>query len=78
MKHEHKRHGTETSVATRTIDRIARSICAANCAYRGITPCWSIHTQRADAQEWPNPNCNEPGCHSIATDVYMDMPGKAR
>lgn len=62
--------GSETSADLRMIDAIARSICSSNCAYRGVTPCWSQFTHRPDALEWPNPFCNEPGCLSIATDVY--------
>lgn len=76
---EMREPGFESSAAIRTIDTIARAICSANCAYRGVTPCWSVHTDRSDAMEWPNPLCNEPGCHSIATDVYQQVtPGRGK
>lgn len=71
--------GSEAPVSARMIERIARSLCSARCAYRGVTPCWSSHTDRADAMEWPNPHCNDPGCHSMAADVYADVvPGSGR
>lgn len=76
-KHE-KPPGFETPAAERMVDAIARAVCSTNCAYRGVTPCWSVHTHREDAQEWPNPNCSEPGCLAIATEVYLAVVPRGR
>ncbi len=80
-KTEHKPSppGFEAPAAMRTIDAMARAICSSNCAYRGVAPCWSIWTDRADAMEWPNPNCDAPGCFQTAIDVYQAIvPGRRK
>lgn len=75
---ERTRPGSETPSPERMIDSIARAICSSTCAYRGVTPCWSVHTSRHDAMEWPNPFCDAPGCHAIAADVYAQIIPKGR
>ena len=42
------------------LERVARAICAEKCAFMGEPPCYSVEG------EWPNPNCQEPGCHAEA------------
>lgn len=42
------------------IEAMHRAICQENCAFRGEPACWEIEG------EWPNPNCDEPGCHAKA------------
>lgn len=53
------------------IDHIARAICREQCAFYGEPPCWLVD------QVWPNPTCEEPGCHALAkAAVEADaMPG---
>ena len=41
-------------------DRVARAICREQCAFYGEPPCWLGN------REWPNPNCDEPGCNALA------------
>lgn len=50
------------------LDKVTRAICAEDCAFRGEPPCWEICPD-----EWPNPNCDEPGCrwHAIAALAVM-------
>jgi hypothetical protein len=43
------------------LDRAVRAVCAESCAHRGEPPCWQICPD-----EWPNPNCDEPGCKWLA------------
>jgi hypothetical protein len=43
------------------VDIVARAICAESCAHYGEPPCW-----RAAPEEWPNPQCDEPGCFALA------------
>jgi hypothetical protein len=40
-------------------DRVAKSICAEQCAVYGEPPCYTMG-------EWPNAQCNEPGCMALA------------
>lgn len=62
-------------------DKIAKAICTETCAFKGEPPCWSIHTDRPDgegkypAMEWPNPYCDEPGCHALAEAVIAAIEG---
>lgn len=42
-------------------ETVARAICREQCAYYGDPPCFKV-----DDAEWPNPNCDEPGCHALA------------
>lgn len=51
------------------IDKVARAICLARCASIGLSPCWSEYTERDDAQEWPNLECQRPGCHALAREA---------
>ena len=46
------------------VDRIARAICREQCAFMGEQPCWEVWG------EWPNPDCDEPGCHALAKAVH--------
>jgi hypothetical protein len=43
-------------------DKIARAICAEQCAFYGDPPCWKTG-------EWPNGECDEPGCMALAQAV---------
>ena len=43
------------------VERVARAICRENCAFVGEKPCFEVEGA------WPNPNCQEPGCHAQAT-----------
>jgi hypothetical protein len=60
---------------TDMIDSIARAICSSNCEAHNMTPCWSFHTDRPDAMEWPNPFCDHPGCIATAKRVYQEIEG---
>lgn len=51
-------------------DKIARVICQEQCAFRGEPPCWQV------SGEWPNPNCDEPGCHALADAVLEALKDK--
>lgn len=42
-----------------TIARVARAICAEQCAFFGEPPCWQIRGELS-------PLCNEPGCKALA------------
>ena len=43
------------------VDAIERAICQETCAYYGEPPCWQVCPD-----DWPNPNCAEPGCRALA------------
>jgi hypothetical protein len=49
-----------------TVDAIERAICAEHCAFFGEPPCWQVTDDHGEALLWPNPDCDEPGCHSLA------------
>ena len=51
-------------------EKIARAICREQCAFRGEPPCWQV------SGEWPNPNCDEPGCHALADAVIEALKEK--
>ena len=53
-----------TKDASKKIDDVARAICAENCAFYGEPPCHNIG-------EWPNTNCDEPGCMALAKAAFM-------
>lgn len=46
------------------IDRAARAICRERCAFMGDPPCYD--SQRFGNLLWPNPDCDDPGCHALA------------
>jgi hypothetical protein len=48
-------------------DRVARAICAETCAVYGEPPCHSVEG------EWPNPNCDEPGCVALAEVAIQEI-----
>lgn len=52
-------------------DRIARAICREKCAFMGEPPCFdkSIFGE----EPWPNPYCDEPGCHALAAAVVAEI-----
>lgn len=41
------------------VDSVARAICKESCAFYGEPPCYQTG-------DWPNSQCNEPGCQSLA------------
>jgi len=47
-------------------DTIARAICAEKCAVYGDPPCWKTG-------EWPNKECDEPGCVALAMAALAAM-----
>ena len=54
-----------------TIDTVARAICREQCAFHGERPCFEL------PGEWPNRNCDEPGCHALAVavaDAFCHLP----
>jgi hypothetical protein len=57
-----------------TADTAARAICAERCAFMGEPACWEV------AGEWPNPACDEPGCHALALAAVaaLDQAAKAK
>ena len=42
------------------VETAAMIICREKCAFVGDPPCWKVDGP------WPNPSCDEPGCHAIA------------
>ena len=52
-------------------DTAARAICSAKCGYRGERACWWL------PGAWPNPECDEPGCHAEARAVLSALPAPA-
>lgn len=50
-------------------DRIARAICREKCAFYGDPPCFNVTGIMGEPLPWPNPNCDEPGCHALALAV---------
>ena len=46
---------------------IARAKCRERCAFMGEPPCWGV------TEEWPNPNCDEPGCHAEADAILAAL-----
>lgn len=57
-----------------TCDReiISRAICREQCAMYGEPPCFEVAPE-----DWPNPHCDEPGCHGLA-DAVLAALRKAR
>lgn len=47
-------------------ETIARALCREQCAFRGEPPCFLVEDNQGDPLPWPNPNCDEPGCHALA------------
>lgn len=41
------------------VDKTTRAICQERCAFMGEPPCWDMH-------DWPNEECDEPGCNALA------------
>lgn len=60
---------TPAEIAAR-LDKAARAICAEKCAFYGEPPCWRI-----DPEEWPNPQCDEPGCEALGRAVLAVLDG---
>ena len=52
------------------VERVARAICRENCAFVGEKPCFEVEGA------WPNPNCQEPGCHSQARAALAAINGE--
>lgn len=55
------------------VDRVARRLCTERCAELGLAPCWSPHTERPNALEWPNPFCEKPNCHAMAMAAINEL-----
>lgn len=55
------------------VEQIARAICREACAFMGEQPCFSV-----EGEPWPNPDCNEPGCHALAAAVAEDLDREGR
>lgn len=47
----------------RTKDAITRAICMETCAFKGEPACFTL------PGDWPNPDCDEPGCAALADAV---------
>lgn len=60
----------DPKTAAPMLDRIERAICRERCAFMGEPPCWD--GPFAD-DPWPNPNCDDPGCHALALAVASDV-----
>lgn len=45
------------------IEAVARAICREQCAFFGEPPCFENGI-------WPQPDCNEPGCHALAVAAH--------
>jgi hypothetical protein len=50
-------------------EEIARAICRETCAFMGEPPCFDVRGDQGEVLPWPNPNCDEPGCHALAEAV---------
>ena len=56
-------------------DRIARAICREQCAVYGEPPCFESRAEHPPFKNhiWPNPDCDEPGCHALAAAVVAEL-----
>ncbi len=50
-------------------EKIARAICREKCAFYGDPPCFEMTGDQDEELPWPNPGCDEPGCHALAAAV---------
>lgn len=50
----------------RMVERLARAICRETCAFYGDPPCWQMAADHPDELDWPNRECDEPGCMALA------------
>lgn len=50
------------------IEKVARAICAENCAFYGEPPCWAL-----DDMDGLSPDCDEPGCRALAVAALAAM-----
>lgn len=48
------------TLKSRAVEATARAVCQERCAFMGEPPCWKVG-------EWPNTECDEPGCIAVAT-----------
>lgn len=48
------------------VDCAARAICRETCAFMGEPACFDVTGDDGAPLPWPNPNCDEPGCHALA------------
>ena len=48
------------------VEAAARAICAEQSAFMGEPACWAVKGADGCELPWPNPGCNEPGCHAVA------------
>jgi hypothetical protein len=55
------------------LDTIARALCREKCAFMGEPPCFALMAGDGEALAWPNPQCNEPGCHAEAEAVLAAL-----
>jgi hypothetical protein len=55
------------------LDTIARALCREKCAFMGESPCFEVCGDNGEQLPWPNPNCNEPGCHAEAEAVLAAL-----
>jgi hypothetical protein len=53
------------------VEAVHRAICRESCAFRGEPPCWAIEG------DWPNTDCDEPGCWSLAMAAVFAIKGVA-
>jgi hypothetical protein len=58
------------------IDRIARAICREQCAFYGEHACYTLCDDQGKELPWPNPNCDEPGCHALAMAAHALTKGE--
>lgn len=49
------------------VEAAARAICAEQSAFMGEPACWAVKGADGCELPWPNPGCNEPGCHAVAS-----------
>ncbi|HRP26378.1 hypothetical protein [Thauera sp.] len=54
-----------------THEALARAICRETCAYRGEPPCFLVEDGDGKPLPWPNPDCDEPGCHALAAAAVL-------
>ena len=61
---------------TNTADKAeaaARAICQERCAFMGEPACWQVSGGAGSELPWPNPDCDEPGCHALAAAAVKAM-----
>ena len=58
------------------LDLTARTICREQCAVYGEPSCFGLFNDQGQREPWPNPNCDELGCQTLAKAVLAAIEEK--